>query len=584
MKRLLAVLLSALVIAGLAVPTVSAADRVAPRVVVIVGPSGAATDRYRRLAEAAADEAERLKADVVRLYSPNATWPAVKRALQGASVVVYLGHGNGWPSRYSGSLSRTTQNGLGLNPVAGMDDDSHQYFGESFIADDVTLAPNAVVVMSHLCYASGNTEPGLPEGSLEDARQRVDNYAAGWLAAGARAVIAEAHAGPTEYVRALLGGKGALDGIWRGSRMFNGNVSSFRSERTPGAVALMDPVRESSGFYRSMVLRPGLRAEQVRAGARGARPLPMTALPAIDGETLAATGATVSAPVLAGNPVAGSRTTLTLPVDLPQGEDLPKGLQLGIRWYPLDVEDLSEPDAGPIEEPGATSPAGDDPSEPPADVDNLGLVQAEVAGSVVEPQAASRTAAGLRVASTLPESPGLYRVVTTLHDAEGVALDSASQALVPALLVRVTGTKSAAFTVAASLALGAATSRELKVEVVNTGSATWSAPEILDPRRPDQAGEAPTPTWLVGRWLPLTGTAPVEGVSVVLPSNIKPGERVAAALDLVAPEIGEYLLVLDVVTPADGSLLAAGASPTFVRVTVGTAPSDSDRPGGQELG
>ena len=54
--------------------------------------------------------------DVVELYSPNATWPAVREALQGASLVVYMGHGNGLPSRYRDALYPPTQNGFGLNP------------------------------------------------------------------------------------------------------------------------------------------------------------------------------------------------------------------------------------------------------------------------------------------------------------------------------------------------------------------------------------------------------------------------------------------------------------------------------------
>ena len=85
--------------------------------------------------------------------------------MTGASIVVYLGHGNGWPSRYRDALYPPTQNGFGLNPVAGGDDGAHQYFGEASV-DDLQLAPNAVVLLSHLCYASGNTEPGLAEGTL----------------------------------------------------------------------------------------------------------------------------------------------------------------------------------------------------------------------------------------------------------------------------------------------------------------------------------------------------------------------------------------------------------------------------------
>ena len=39
--------------------------------------------------------------NVIQVYSPNATWSAVKAATAGANVVIYLGHGNGWPSPYT---------------------------------------------------------------------------------------------------------------------------------------------------------------------------------------------------------------------------------------------------------------------------------------------------------------------------------------------------------------------------------------------------------------------------------------------------------------------------------------------------
>ena len=79
----------------------------------------------------------------------------------------------GWSDKYVQILG-------GLNPVAGADDSSHQYFGEASV-DNVQLADNEVVLLNHLCYASGNTEPGLPEGTLDMATQRVDNYAAGFI-------------------------------------------------------------------------------------------------------------------------------------------------------------------------------------------------------------------------------------------------------------------------------------------------------------------------------------------------------------------------------------------------------------------
>ena len=228
-----------------------------PRVVFVVGPVGGLTESYRSLARAGAVEARRWTDDVVEVYSPNATWPKVRAALQGASVVVYLGHGNGFPSPYGNELRRAVQDGFGLNPVAGRGDAAHQYFGEAPIAEQVRLAPGAVVLLFHLCYASGNSEPGVPEGAETVARQRVDNFAAGFLAAGASAVVADAFASPASYVRSLLGSKVSARAAWNRSSTAHDNVRAFASARTPGAVALMDPERASSGFTRSLVLATG---------------------------------------------------------------------------------------------------------------------------------------------------------------------------------------------------------------------------------------------------------------------------------------------------------------------------------------
>ena len=74
---------------------------VAQKVVIIVGPTGAQTDSYRSKGDDIATAAEAAGATVVKVYSPNATWSAVKAAVNGANIVVYLGHGNGFPNPYS---------------------------------------------------------------------------------------------------------------------------------------------------------------------------------------------------------------------------------------------------------------------------------------------------------------------------------------------------------------------------------------------------------------------------------------------------------------------------------------------------
>ena len=56
---------------------------------------------------------------------------------------------------------------LRAQPVRGSGDDAHQYYGEGRIASSVHLAKDAVVLLHHLCYASGLSEPGLPEGTMD---------------------------------------------------------------------------------------------------------------------------------------------------------------------------------------------------------------------------------------------------------------------------------------------------------------------------------------------------------------------------------------------------------------------------------
>jgi len=84
---------------------------------------------------------------------------------------------------------------------------------------------------------------------------------------------------------------------------------------------------------------------------------------------------------------------------------------------------------------------------------------------------------------------------------------------------------------------------------------------------------------VVARWLPLSVGAVlpadpnVETVRGTLPIGLAPGASAVVALGLTAPTTpGDYLLVLDVVTPEHGSLVASGADPTLVRVTVLPTP------------
>lgn len=530
--------------AGSMAPVAAAAEPDSvPKVVFIVGPSGTATERYRAESRAAATVARQYSPDVTELYSPDATWSAVRDALQGASLVIYMGHGNGWPSRYRDALYPPTQNGFGLNPGPTGDDATHQYFGEDRIATDIHLADHAVVLLHHLCYASGLSEPGLAEGTLDQAKQRVDNYAAGFIAAGAEAVIAEAYTSPSRYVASILSGHRSIDAIWRTSPTANSHTLAFESARSPGYVAQMDPERTDAGFERSIVLREGLVSADVLAGASGSPTGGYVADPLLP--SLVQTGIKLEDPTFVAAPQAGTKVRLKIPFAIDDRGRLPAGLGVSARWEPLDAA----------------------PADPPA---TFSLVTAEAPGTVVEPTTLKIGKAMLGVSLRMPGAPGRYRLTITLHDDTGLAFDAASQALLPTLIVRVTGEVDGAILAPASATVVATAPMSLAVRVANLGTSPWGFDPTTIPRgRPGITGTSAT---LVGHWVRLTPTGLASSLDdgrVDLAPGLTAGAITDATLAMTAPEApGDYLLILDVTIPDQGSLTALGVAPTIVRVHV----------------
>jgi hypothetical protein len=261
---IVAIVFALLAAVGVNPAPAQAATPVQAKVVIIVGPVEGTTSSYRSAADLAYAEAIKYTSDVTRLYSPNATWSKVKAATVGASVVIYLGHGNGWPSPYAYDAQYTTKDGFGLNATAGAGDSNNKYYGEPSIAD-LDLAPDAIVILNRLCYASGNSEPGASEPTRTVARQRVDNFASAFLKAGASAVIADGHGNAAPYVRSLFTTSGSLVDLWRGVGS-NGNELSWASARTAGATAYTDTDTATTGYYRSLVTRPGKTSADVLTG------------------------------------------------------------------------------------------------------------------------------------------------------------------------------------------------------------------------------------------------------------------------------------------------------------------------------
>ena len=144
-----------------------------------------------------------------------------------------------------------------------------KYYGETLLKKYIHLAPNSVVLLRGLCYSAGNSEPGKAAPTAAVGRRRVDNYSAGFLRTGAKAVFAEPY-GSVSYL---------LDWVFNGTTtvrevFMNGNSSwgdssgtmkstVFKSTRNTWATAISQ--RDSSGkFRRSVVGNLDLNATTVR--------------------------------------------------------------------------------------------------------------------------------------------------------------------------------------------------------------------------------------------------------------------------------------------------------------------------------
>jgi hypothetical protein len=196
---------------------VPAAATTTLKVVIIVGPTGALTQNYRDTGNDIARAAASAGADVVKVYSPRATWSRVRNAVAGANVVVYLGHGNGYPNPYSSGTEWTDRaNGWGLNRTTeGGDSDNWStkmvYCGEKAIlgtltasdgaaqwkycggvkgTDGIHPAANWVMIYNKACYAPGAGEGWDTKATQSVALQHVRNYSYPALKAGAGAYFA----------------------------------------------------------------------------------------------------------------------------------------------------------------------------------------------------------------------------------------------------------------------------------------------------------------------------------------------------------------------------------------------------------
>jgi hypothetical protein len=298
--RLVAILAAALILSVTAALPAAGPVRAATqlRAVVIVGPVGSLStgpsSAYVRDAEAVAKAAAAKGMAVTKLYPPeagvpgvrDATWANVAAATAGANLVYFAGHGNGFPNPYISYLQPQVDDGYGLDPSAN--GNTPTYYGEQAVKS-VKLAPGAVVLLNHLCYAPGASEPGNPIPAQATAINRVDNFAAGFLAAGAGAVFADDGSGMATLVNDLFSAPltTTVDQLFA-SVDFHGHDIRAASVRTPGASLHLDPSRTGVYYDHAVAGRLTMTIDQWRNAQPRPRPPSCptaTAIPPINSST-----------------------------------------------------------------------------------------------------------------------------------------------------------------------------------------------------------------------------------------------------------------------------------------------------------
>ena len=233
----------------------------------MVGPVGSSTASYKDSARKLADLARSYGASVKEIYSPYATWSRVRDAVVGANLLIYLGHGNGWPSPYY-PYSTTSKNGFGLNSSSGNGNSNMKYYGEYYMRQ-LDLASNAVVALNRLCYASGNNEWGAGNPLQVDRDQARGRLRVRLPQGGRQGGLRQRHPSVGYVVRGLFTGSASMSMsslFWTDPNKTYDYHFSFNSSKIDGVKARMDPYAPSR-YYRSVIGRLSTTIGDWRAGS-----------------------------------------------------------------------------------------------------------------------------------------------------------------------------------------------------------------------------------------------------------------------------------------------------------------------------
>ena len=276
--RIRSALFAAVMLASAILVATPAPAAAATKVAIIVGPVGTLTANYRTWADEVASTATAAGATVVKAYSPTATWANVKAAVDGANVIVYFGHGNGYPNPYGANELTDRSNGWGLNTATTNGDaDSWSggtlvYCGERALLgtltasddaprrnwcggtanDGISPAPGFTMVYAQAHYAPGFGErytQSTPVTTLAEAQQRVRHYSTPILSLGG-SYLATAYGDADEIVgRVLNQPTTAYGAIFAGGRGYSPSTLTDAAHQDHAGSRVWVQQTTISGFH-----------------------------------------------------------------------------------------------------------------------------------------------------------------------------------------------------------------------------------------------------------------------------------------------------------------------------------------------
>ena len=119
------------------------------------------------------------------------------------NLFVYLGAGRGYPGPY-GAVQHADDGRAGAEPYARRRPSQPALLRGVLRPPLAPPGAGAIVILNHVAYAAGSSEPGHALPTRTTAAARADNYAAGFLGAGAAVVFASDRS-VTSIIRDLFG-------------------------------------------------------------------------------------------------------------------------------------------------------------------------------------------------------------------------------------------------------------------------------------------------------------------------------------------------------------------------------------------